>query len=116
MNEKIKLYNPNLLGERFREIIQKAIADGKFKNASHLAEVAGVDQGTLSKYLTGKSSGMHLDNVGRILDVLGGDICFPDLGGEMAREVCFVDARVVNVGDALPTPDAEDYFAVPLVE
>ena len=116
MNEKTKLYSPNLLGERFREIILKAISDGKFRNASHLAEVANVDQGTLSKYLTGKSSGMHLDNVGRILDVLGGDICFPALGGEMAREVCFVDAKIVNIGDDLPLPDAEDYFAVPLVE
>ena len=116
MSEKVELCEPDLLGEKFRGMILKAIADGKFRNASHLAEVADVDQGTLSKYLTGKSSGMHLDNVGKLLNALGGEICFPGSAADLAREVCFVDAKVVNAGDELSPPDAEDYFAVPLVE
>ena len=113
-NQEIK--EKPALADQLREMIHAAIASGKFKNASHLAEFAGVDQGTLSKYLTGKSAGMSLANASRLMDALGAEISCPTLGSETAREVCFVDAKVLNASEEMTLPDAEDYFAVPLVE
>lgn len=116
MEKKTKPKEQRLLGERFREMVLEALAKSKIKNASQLAEVAGVDQGTLSKFLTGKSNGIHLDNVGRLLDVLGGEICFPEPSADLTRDVCFVDAKIINANNSLTLPEAEDYFAVPLLE
>ena len=105
-----------MLSEKFRQMLLSAIETGRVKNATHLAEVSGVDQGALSKFLKGTSKGLHLDTIGRILDALGGEITIPNGAADPSREVCFVDMKTVAAGEGLPPPDSEDYFAVPLVD
>jgi phage repressor protein C with HTH and peptisase S24 domain len=48
-----------------------------------------------------------------MLDCLGMRLLSPK--APEPREVCFVDARIVQAGVSSPPPDAEDYLAVPLV-
>lgn len=51
------------------------------------------------------------------LERVGGQISFSDDGhAAMIREICFVDAEIVKAGKDLPPPEAENYFAVPLVD
>lgn len=54
------------------------------------------------------------EDLSRMLDFLGARLLPP--AAVAPREVCFVDAKLVEAGEGLGSPDAEDYFAVPLVE
>ncbi len=54
------------------------------------------------------------EDLGRMLDALGVSLQPPRTAEPM--EVCFVDAKIVEAGQTLTVPEAEDYFAVPLVE
>uniref|UniRef100_I2Q054 Putative transcriptional regulator n=1 Tax=Desulfovibrio sp. U5L TaxID=596152 RepID=I2Q054_9BACT len=49
------------------------------------------------------------------LETLGAKIVFPGDRPEIARDVCWVDAKVVPAGDGQCLPPAESYFAVPMV-
>ncbi len=54
------------------------------------------------------------EDLARMLDFLGARLLPPEAAAP--REVCFVDAKVVEAGEGLSSPKSEDYFAVPLVE
>lgn len=45
----------------------------------------------------------------------GAKIVFPGQPQETAREVCFVDPRIVESGRHAPPPQAEDYIAIPMI-
>lgn len=81
-----------------------------------LAEAAGVDQGNMSRALGEKRQMLGLDKVSRLLDAMGAKVTFPDQPQETARDVCFVNAKVVPAGEFQQPPQADDYMAVPLVE
>ena len=96
----------------FRKMIAVA-TQTKFRNATALAETAGVSQASLSQFISGKRKSLSLESVSKLLDTIGLSL---SSSPELAREVCFVDTKVVPSGEGLSSPPAEDYFAVPLVE
>ena len=49
------------------------------------------------------------------LETLGAKIVFPEDRPDVSRDVCWVDAKVVQAGEGQPLPPSESYFAVPLV-
>ncbi|MDY0274774.1 MAG: helix-turn-helix domain-containing protein [Desulfomicrobium sp.] len=91
-------------------IIKDAIKN--LGNQQAVSDITGVPQSTISKILKGK--GISLETACRILDGLGVKLVPP--GQDAAKEVCFVDAKIVPVGQGLPEPVPEDYYAVPLVD
>lgn len=99
--------------EDFRDGLIKA-SQGMFRNPSHLAAEAHVEQASVSRYLRNEK-GLSLESVGKLLDAIGARLVFPDEQSP-SREVCWVNPEVVAAGDGLPAPDKEDYYAVPLVE
>lgn len=80
---------------------------------SHFAAHARTHPSTLSRILDGERS-TWLHSICRMADSAGMTLAFKN--SEQAREVCFVDARVVGAGGQLSPPEAEDYLAVPLVD
>lgn len=99
--------------EDFRNILERE------RNAGHslnkLVTEAGVEYASVYKWLNSKQKSLNLNTVARILDTLGARIVLP--AHDAAREVCFVDAKLVPAaGGNCPPPDAEDYLAVPVVE
>jgi len=96
----------------FKAGLEQAIAD-EYRYPSRLAAAAEVEQGSLSRFLTGKS-GLGAETLGRLADKLGARIVFPGQGGPTTRDVCWVDAKVVSVENGV-RPVAENYVAVPLV-
>ena len=53
--------------------------------------------------------------IGPVLEQINAKLVFPDHPRETAREVCFVDTKIVEAGNGAPPPLSENYFAVPLV-
>ena len=87
----------------------------KYGTAKALSEAAGVSQANISQWLSGKRN-PRLGEISPILDLLEASIVMPNSKPkELTKEVCFVDAQVVPVGDRLAPPQAEDYLAAPLV-
>lgn len=75
---------------KFREALLKVLEDGTFKNVLSFANVAGVDQGGLSKFLKAMGYGgkkvdplsppkdnMNLKTVSKLVDCMGGVLVFP---------------------------------------
>jgi len=58
---------------------------------------------------------MRADNLAKILDFMGAKLTFPDERSELAKDVRWVDAKIVPAGSGQNLPPQEDYFAVPLV-
>jgi hypothetical protein len=98
--------------EDFRNILDSAVAGGR--SISRIAAEAGADVASVTKWRNGKQKSLNLETVARLLDYLGAALA-PPLPS-LAREVCFVDARMVSAGAGQPPPQAEDYMAVPLVD
>lgn len=96
--------------QEFRRRLEEVKDDRKL---SQLAEQSGVEQSRLSRTIAKKQQ-LGLDKVSKILDALGAVVLFPDQRTP-TREVCFVNARVVNSEDRAPPIIPEDYLAVPLV-
>lgn len=78
-----------------------------------LSEAIGVPQSTISKLLNGAK--LRMDSLCPILDALGVELVSPQEKSSR-RDVCFVRADVVQSGRNCPSPEADDYFAVPLVD
>ncbi len=78
-----------------------------------LAEEIGVPQSTISKLLNGAK--IRMDSLCPIIDALGVKLVAPQEKKSL-RDVCFVKSEIVESGlDCVP-PEADDYFAVPLVD
>lgn len=60
--------------QQFRAAVQRACAV-EYKSANQLAQAAGIDQGSLSKFLRG--GGLKIDTASRLLETLGGVVVFP---------------------------------------
>lgn len=66
------LYRKDMSFEKdFELLVRQAVEDGRFKNASHLADAAKVSQGALSQYLNGKRPSLRMETIGRLLDTIG---------------------------------------------
>ncbi|OIO02201.1 MAG: peptidase S24 [Desulfovibrionaceae bacterium CG1_02_65_16] len=96
-----------------REMLWAQVGENKdFPNRKRMADALGIDPSQLNRFMDGER-GLSVESLGRILDGLGARVVLP--GGpeeEPAREVRFVSSRPAALD--MPSPAAEDYFAVPL--
>lgn len=95
----------------FLALLEKAIE--KCGNAKRLAEALDVHPNLITRWKKGERV-PTLTSIQPLLDFLG--VEFSDPNRAQSKEVCFVDAKVVPAGSALPPPPDGDYLAVPLVE
>lgn len=86
-------------------------------NKSKMSRALNLDEksGLLGKWLKGERV-PSLTAIAPILASLGVRLALPDTQEEPARDVCWIDTKVVPAGNGLPAPQSEDYLAVPLVE
>lgn len=100
--------------DRYIEYVQGVVGkEGKFKTNLELAEFAGISPSQVKKYQTRET----MQNVGKFLDFLGkigGKIVF-DEKQDASKDVCFVDAKIVDTVEGAESPRSEDYIAAPLV-
>lgn len=89
--------------------------NGRFKNQAELARFVELAPAQVKKY-TSRDGTKNLAKLGSFLDKIGARLEFTHKQ-DSAREVCFVDAKVVPAGEQQTAPiPPEDYLAVPLVE
>ena len=96
--------------EKIMAIIRKAVDDQFNGNISAASKAWGVTGDNLNKWLSGKRV-PSIKNISPIIDRLGKFTTEK----EAAREVCFVNAKIVPAGEHVAPPQAEDYIAAPLV-
>jgi hypothetical protein len=99
----------------YEQAIQAIIdfADKKHNgNLSAAAEALGVKVDAFRRWYL-KDRVPNGESLGIMLDKLGMRLLPPS--APEPREVCFVDAKIVQAGNGAPPPDSEDYLAVPLV-
>ena len=82
-------------------------------NVSAAARALDVNSAALYRWYK-RERAPNGEDLAKMLDFIGARLLPPRVIAPM--EVCFVDAKVVPAGENLAQPDAEDYFAVPLVE
>lgn len=99
----------------FFEIIRQRIKEAGFSQ-NQFAKDAGIQQGSLSRFLKGEQASLSGDSVAKILKFFGAKLVFPgEEAAEPDKDVCFVNARLVPAGEGIEPPQAEDYIAAPLV-
>lgn len=93
---------------RLLEAVEKA------GGQSAVSRLTGVNQPSLSKFF---KSGhvLGLDKACALLEAFGAQVVFPDNRPTLAKEIRWIDAKVVPAGSGQALPDADSYFAVPLV-
>ena len=87
-------------------------------NNERAAKALGVNAPTFWRWLSGKNV-PRVETLEPVFEALHATITLPEREPEhqdLARDVCFVDAKVVPAGDGLPPAASEDYLAVPLVD
>lgn len=82
-------------------------------NVAAAARTMGVNGAALYRWYK-RERNPNGEDLAKMLDFLGARLLPPAVVA--SREVCFVDAKLVEAGEGLGAPEAEDYFAVPLVE
>lgn len=82
-------------------------------NMSALAERARIGFDQVRNFYNGTNTGIK--SVSAMLEAMGAKIVWPDERTDLARDICWVDAKVVSAGDGQKLPPSEAYFAVPLV-
>ena len=96
--------------EKIMAIIRKAVDDQFNGNISAASKAWGVTGDNLNKWLSGKRV-PSIKNISPIIDRLGKFIT--DI--EPAKDVCFVNAKVMPAGEHVEPPRVENYIAAPLV-
>lgn len=99
----------------FFEIIRQRIKESGFSQ-NQFAKDAGIQQGSLSRFLKREQASLSGDSVAKIIKFFGAKLVFPgEEAAEPDKDVCFVNARLVPAGEGIEPPQAEDYIAAPLV-
>lgn len=96
--------------EKIMATIRKAVDDQFNGNISAASKSWGVTGDNLNKWLSGKRV-PSIKNISPIIDRLGKFIT--DI--EPAKDVCFVNAKVMPAGEHIEPPRVENYIAAPLV-
>lgn len=81
---------------------------------SRMAEAVGCDKTGLGRLLK-KDDLPKFETLGKLADICGLKIVSKYERPNTSRDVCWVDAKVVQAGEGQPLPPSESYFAVPLV-
>lgn len=81
---------------------------------STIHRLTGVKQPTLSKFFKGEHS-IRFDLVCKLLENFGAQISWPEDRREQSRDIKWIEAKIVPAGRGQPLPEADSYFAVPLV-
>ncbi len=90
--------------------IRKAVDDQFNGNISAASKAWGVTGDNLNKWLSGKRV-PSIKNISPIIDRLGKFVTEI----EPAKDVCFVNAKVMPAGEFVAPPQSEQYIAAPLV-
>ena len=102
--------NMSEFSEKIMATIRKAVDDQFNGNISAASKSWGVTGDNLNKWLSGKRV-PSIKNISPIIDRLGKFIT--DI--EPAKDVCFVNAKVMPAGEHVEPPRVENYIAAPLV-
>lgn len=84
----------------------------RFKNQSEMAQKVGLAPAQIKRYLE-EDSTKNIQKLGEFLDKLGITLAFPE--EEPAKDVCFVNAKIMPAGEHIEPPRVENYIAAPLV-
>ncbi len=95
----------------FEQLREKLLGCGV--SQSEIARQAGVQQASLSRFLSAGQATLNGDVLVRVIKWLGGKISLD--AGEADKDVCFVKADLVSGADGATPPDPLDYIAAPLV-
>ena len=83
-------------------------------NARAAADALGVNHVTFWGWVKGtRTPALH--HISEVFDRLGIKVSLPEHPEVPTREVCFVEAKIVQAGAGGERPDAENYLAVPMV-
>jgi phage repressor protein C with HTH and peptisase S24 domain len=96
--------------EKIMSTIRKAVDDQFNGNISAASKAWGVTGDNLNKWLSGKRV-PSIKNISPIIDRLGKFVTEI----EPAKDVCFVNAKVMPAGQHIAPPQSEQYIAAPLV-
>ncbi|MDR1659826.1 MAG: S24/S26 family peptidase [Desulfovibrio sp.] len=91
--------------------INEAVSSDFGGKRSRLAKAAETHTSTLSRLVKGERN-KWLNLISRIADEAGLRVVRNEY---LARDVCFVDAKMVPAGEGSAPPQAENYMAVPMV-
>jgi SOS-response transcriptional repressor LexA len=83
-------------------------------NARAAADALGVNHVTFWGWVRGTRT-PALRQISEVFERLGVEIRLPEHPEAATREVCFVDAKIVQAGAGAGAPEAQSYLAVPLV-
>ena len=92
--------------------LKKSVEERYEGKVSRLAKAASTHQTTLTRLIEGDRQ-KWLQLIARVADKA--DLRIVPANAHEPREVCFVDAKVVQAGSGAPPPKSEDYLAVPMV-
>ena len=101
--------------QQIRDALQ-GVLDEHDGNVSKAAEALGVGVQTFWGWMKEKRGAKGRTALWQALDAAGVSIVRSGRSPEPARDVCWIDSKVVPAGNGLPAPQSEDYLAVPLVE
>lgn len=101
--------------QQIRDALQ-GVLDEHGGNVSKAAEALGVGVQTFWGWMKEKRGAKGRTALWQALDAAGVSIVRNGQSSEPARDVCWIDSKVVPAGNGLPAPQSEDYLAVPLVE
>lgn len=100
----------NELVEKALEVLREYVAD--MGGTTKAANALGMSYQTLNQWLKGTRK-PSMAKIAPVLEKIG--VKFVKEGEEASRDVCFVDAKVVNAPENGKSPKAYDYTAAPLV-
>ena len=96
--------------EQFLKILEEAI--DKCGNASRLAEKLGLPPNQITRWQR-RDRAPNLTTIVPLMNLLG--ISFENVNKEPDKEICFVNAKMVDAAENAAPPLAEDYVAAPMV-
>lgn len=106
-----KKYMEKDVFDRLREAISKS-----GYSQIQIARAAGIQQGSLSRFLKGTQATLSGEALTKLFDFLGADIIFPhEQPHDASKDVCFVNAKLVPAAEGMAPPQAVDYIAAPMV-
>ena len=101
------------LKESAKKILDDFLASHK-GNARAAADALGVNHVTFWGWVRGTRT-PALGQLSDVFERLGVTLRLPEWPEETTRDVCFVEAKIVQAGAGIGEPNAESYLAVPLV-